>query len=173
MISSSEDVYRELIEESEESWLYGLVAFAVVEERRIEWMKHRADTTGVLPDAEQIREWYDQLPPGELLRAKGEAEGALAEYAGRVEEELLERHGQEIRDGTIVSEIRLGQRFWPQFAINFAGGLASAVMFAAILAILAFFILMDKPSIEDLAKGPGNLNGEAILGQDKEQGSNE
>lgn len=38
--SGSPDIYRELVEDSKENWLYGLVAFAVVEEQRIEWMKH-------------------------------------------------------------------------------------------------------------------------------------
>lgn len=46
MYSSSDDIYRELVEDSDESWLYGLVAYAVVEEQRIEWAKHPAANNG-------------------------------------------------------------------------------------------------------------------------------
>ena len=31
--SGSEDIYRELVDDSEENWLYGLVAFAIIEEQ--------------------------------------------------------------------------------------------------------------------------------------------
>lgn len=37
--SGPEDIYKELAEDSDENWLYRLVAFAVVEEQRIEWTK--------------------------------------------------------------------------------------------------------------------------------------
>jgi len=33
--STSDDIYQELVEESDESWLYGLVVFAIAEEQRI------------------------------------------------------------------------------------------------------------------------------------------
>ena len=89
MVSSADDIYRELVEEAEEDWLYGLVAFAVMEERRIEWMQHRETATGSVPNADQIREWYEQQPPGALLRAKGEAESALQLYSDDVLQEVL------------------------------------------------------------------------------------
>ena len=38
--SGPEDVYRELVDESEEHWLYCLIAFVIVEEQKIEWIKH-------------------------------------------------------------------------------------------------------------------------------------
>lgn len=44
--SGSADIYRELVEDSKENWLYGLVAFAIVEEQRIEWMKHHEVQNG-------------------------------------------------------------------------------------------------------------------------------
>ncbi len=76
-ISSSEDVYRQLVEESDEDWLYGLVAFAVVEEQRIEWMKHFEEHNGRAPSTVDIQHWYEQQPEGVLLRAKGDSENAL------------------------------------------------------------------------------------------------
>lgn len=66
-----EDIYKELVEESDENWLYGLVAFAVIEEQRIEWMKHLQQNAGQAATPEQISEWYQQQPPNCLLRAKG------------------------------------------------------------------------------------------------------
>ena len=42
--SGPDDIYQELVEESDANWLLGLLAFAVVEEQRIEWMKHRMRT---------------------------------------------------------------------------------------------------------------------------------
>ena len=56
--SGPEDVYRELVEESEENWLSGLVAFAIVEEKKIEWMKHHREQHNMQPNPRQICEWY-------------------------------------------------------------------------------------------------------------------
>jgi hypothetical protein len=70
-LSNSNDVYGELVEESEESWFYGLLAFAIVEEQRIEWMKHFLEHNGGSPTAVDIQHWYEQQPPNVLLRAKG------------------------------------------------------------------------------------------------------
>src|SRR5690606_40951989 len=89
-----EDIYRELVEESDENWLYGLVAFAVIEEQRIEWMKHMQENTGRLPTPEQVSEWYQQQPPNCLLRAKGTAENALQLYS-RSEEHTSELQSRE------------------------------------------------------------------------------
>jgi hypothetical protein len=89
-ISSSEDVYRQHVEESDEAWLYGLVAFAVVEEQRIEWMKHIEEHNGRAPSTVDIQRWYEQQPGGVLLRAKGDTENALTLYADEVLQEILE-----------------------------------------------------------------------------------
>jgi hypothetical protein len=40
------DIYKKLVEDSNENWLYGLVAFAIVEEQRIEWMRHFEECNG-------------------------------------------------------------------------------------------------------------------------------
>lgn len=171
MVENAEEVYAELVEDSEEDWLYGLVAFAVLEERRIEWMQHCTAKTGVTPTADEIKSWYEQQPPGELLRMKGEAETALAQFAQRVEEELLARDQDDIRNGIIVSEIRQSSRFWPQFGVGVVASLVGALLFGAILAILAFFLLSGQPSIGDLTRGLGNNNDETSIEQ--ESGSDE
>lgn len=142
-ISSSEDVYRQLVEESDEDWLYGLVAFAVVEEQRIEWMKHFEEHNGRAPSTVDIQHWYEQQPEGVLLRAKGDSENALRNYHDGVLQEILEIERREVAEGVIVSEIQLARRFWPQFGINVAAGLASAVLFAAVLVLVAVIVLTE------------------------------
>ena len=49
--SGPEDVYKELVENrpDDEEWLLGLVAFAVVEEQKIEWIKHQKENSGQIP----------------------------------------------------------------------------------------------------------------------------
>ena len=144
----SEDVYRELVENSDQSWLLGLVAFAVVEEQRIEWMRHYEKTHGALPAPDQVRAWYEQQPPGVLLRAKGTAENALVAYTEEVAAEMDSEHRKEIESGIVVGEIRQLGKFWPQFGVNVAGGFVSALIFAAILAIFAFLVFNDTSAVD-------------------------
>ncbi len=151
-ISRSDDVYRQLVEEAEEDWLFGLVAFAIVEEQHIEWMRHFEEHHDRPASADEIEHWYEQQPEGVLLRAKGTAEAALKLYADDVLQEVLDDERREVSEGVIVSEIRLARRFWPQFGINVAAGFASALVFAAVLAVVAFFVLTD-PSPVKLGKG--------------------
>jgi len=150
--SGEEDVYRELVENSEESWLLGLVAFAVVEEQRIEWMRHHENNHGALPSPEQVRAWYEQQPPGLLLRAKGTAENALVAYSEEVSAELDSDHRKEIETGIVVGEIRQLGKFWPQFGVNVAGGFASALLFAAILSVVAFLVFNDTSPVDMVKK---------------------
>jgi len=147
-ILNSEDVYRRFVEDADEDWLFGLVTFAIVEEQRIEWMKHNEQLNNRAPNAEQIQKWYEEQPSGVFLRAKGTAENALQAYAADVLEEVLETERREVAESTIVEEIRLARRFWPQFGLNVGAGFASAVLFAAVLAVLAFIVLRDPSPVE-------------------------
>jgi hypothetical protein len=146
--SGPEDVYDELVENSEESWILGLVAFAVVEEQRIEWMKHQVEHTGNRPDAAAIKSWYEQQPKSVLLRARDTAETRLKDYSSTIVEEILEESGKEIEEGIIVGEIRAANKFWPQFGVNFAGGFASALVFAGFLVLMAFLVFNDISPIQ-------------------------
>ncbi len=148
----AQDIYRELVEDSKESWLLGLVAFAVVEEQRIEWMRHYEESQGALPNAEQVQGWYEQQPPGALLRAKGTAENALLAYSEEVSAELDTEYRKEIENGIVVGEIRELKQFWPQFGVNVAGGFASALLFAAILTLVAFLVFNDTSPVEMVKK---------------------
>lgn len=146
--SGPEDVYRELVEESEENWLSGLVAFAIVEEKKIEWMKHHREQYNMQPSPRQICEWYEQQPERELLLAKAMAEGVLSAYSAEVVEDIEVDLRREIEEATIVREIRRYGSFWPQFCVNLVGGLASAVLFTGFLVLIAFFVLNDTSPTE-------------------------
>lgn len=109
----SSDIYSELVENSEQSWLLGLVAFAIVEEQRIEWMRHYEGTNEKSPSDDEIKTWYKQQPSSVLLRAKGTAESALQAYSEEVLAEVYEQQQREVREGVIVEEIRELKKFWP------------------------------------------------------------
>lgn len=143
LLSDSQDVYRICVEEAEENWLFGLVRFAIIEEQRFEWMRHFNENNGSRPSEADIREWYEQQPPGVLLRAKGTAENALQLYADEVLQEILSDERREVADGVIVNEIRLMRKFWPQFGIGVAAGLVSAFLFAVIVTSMYFILIAD------------------------------
>lgn len=145
--SGSADVYRELVEDSQESWLLGLVAFAIVEEQRIEWMRHHEERTGSAPTAEQVQSWYEQQPPGALLRAKGEAENALEAFSADVSASMDEEYRRKIEESVIVSHIKSLGRFWPNFGVNLAGGIASSLLFGALLVAVWFLVVNDTSPV--------------------------
>ena len=146
--SGPEEIYKKLVQDSEESWIYGLVAFAVIEEQRIEWMKHQESNNGSLPTADEIKSWYEHQPESVLLKAKGTAENALKVYSDEVVDIVLEEQHKEIEEGIIVNEIRDLKAFWPQFGVNLAGGFVSALLFALFLAIMAFFVIYDTSPVQ-------------------------
>lgn len=76
-LTGSEDAYSTLVERGEEGWIPGLVAFAIFEEQRIEWMRHIQSRSGCLPSSEQIREWYEQQPISALIGARAIAKTML------------------------------------------------------------------------------------------------
>lgn len=157
--SGSEDIYNELVEESDENWLYGLVAFAVIEEQRIEWAKHMRENSGSDPTPEQVSEWYQQQPRNCLLRAKGTAENALQTYSNQVIDVAIEDYKKEIDQSYIVNEIRDLKRFWPQFGVNLAGGFVATVLFAALLSIIAFIVFNDSSPVQMVRDMNGTLEG--------------
>ena len=118
------------MQSADEGWLHGLVAFAIIEEQRIEWMRHQKLLNGATPSPEEIRSWYEQLPEGALRRAKSEAESALQAYSEDVFDETYDaevaKQVEDFKSGLIVTEIRKLGAFWPQFGVNVAGAEASS-----------------------------------------------
>ncbi|KYZ85095.1 hypothetical protein A3Q32_20970 [Alcanivorax sp. KX64203] len=148
--SGSEGIYKELVEDvpEDEEWLLGLVAFAVVEEQKIEWIRHQAEHNGGVPPDEEISQWYQKLPAGVLLRAKDTAEARLRNYGENAILTYMDDYEMEFRDGVLLNEIRGVKKFWPQFGVNVAGGFFSTFLFAFILAIVAFIVLHDVSPVE-------------------------
>ncbi len=161
-LSQQEDVYDALVENSDEDWLLGLIAFAVIEEQKIEWIKHQFENTGAKPTDEEITKWYEQQTKGTLIRAKDIAENQLEDHLNEVMYAVLEDYKQEVAEGAIINEIqnlkefqeatknivikemKNSKAFWPQFGINVVGGVVSALLFAALLAVIAFFVITDS-----------------------------
>lgn len=167
--SGPEDIYDELVENSEENWILGLVAFAVVEEQRIEWMKHQTKHNGAAPTADEIKLWYEQQPKSVLLRARDTAEARLKDYSTSIVDQVLEDTRKEIEQGIIVNEIREIKSFWPQFGVNMAGGFVSALLFAVFLVLMAYLVLNDASPVQFGSKfGQSNeVNDHGQDGSDK------
>lgn len=143
-----EEIYEELVEKPERNWLHGLVAFAVIEEQRIEWMKHQRENNGAKPSPDEIIEWYKQQPEGVLLRALDTAEARLKDYSNFVVDTVISETIEEIKEGVLVGEIRDLKRFWPQFGVNLAGGFVSAILFACFLVLIAFVVFNDVSPVK-------------------------
>jgi hypothetical protein len=150
--SGPEDIYKELVENSpdDKEPLLGLVAFAVVEEQKIEWMKHQQETNEQPPSTEDIENWYKQQPPGVLDRAKETAETKLREYGSNEVDRYREQYQEEFEEGLVAGEIRSIKK--SQFGVSLAGGFVSALIFAALLALVAFFVFNDSSPVDIGAK---------------------
>jgi len=148
--SGPDDIYRELVDESDENWLLGLLAFAVIEEQRIEWAKHRFETSGSSPTTADVQAWYESQPQSTIVKAKAEAEAALRTYGAQAVEEFDDTYRQEIAQGIVIAEIQKLGRWVPQLGMNVLGGVIGSIVFTALLIIIAFFVL-HEPSTNDIA----------------------
>ena len=168
--SGPEDIYKEVVEDvpEDEEWLLGLVAFAVVEEQKIEWIKHQTDNNGGSPSNEDIQAWYEQLPSGVLLRAKDTAGARLRGYGENAISTYMADYEKEFRDGALMNEVADLKKVWPQFGVNLAGGFISALLFAAVLTLFAFFVLNDTSPVE-IGK---SLREQAEVSENGKKGSN-
>lgn len=146
-VSNSADVHRLLVDEAQHSWELGLLAFAIIEDQKFDWIAHFRENNGRDPDEAEIRNWYEQQPESEFTRAIADAEHALQLVADDALKDILDRERLEVERGVIVSEIRLSRRFWPQFGINVAAGVISSLLFAAILVLFALLVFLDPSPI--------------------------
>lgn len=147
-LSEAEEMYDVLVENSDENWLLGLLAFAIIEEQRIEWLKHQAINNKNKPTPSEVQNWYEQQPEGVLLRAKDTAEARLKDYSNQIVELVLDDQRKDIEQSIIVKEIQEIKKFWPQFGVNLAGGFVSALLFATLLTIVAFFVINDTTPVK-------------------------
>jgi hypothetical protein len=76
----------------------------------------------------------------------------LTDYAEEAVGNFLDDFRRETEESIIVTEIRELRRFWPQLGINIVGGMASSLLFAALLTVMAFLILNDSSPVTIGAK---------------------
>lgn len=148
--SGADDVYRELVDESDDNWILGLLAFAVVEQQRIDWAKHRTETTGISPSALEVTKWYEDQPQSVMVRAKAEAQTALETYGAEAVEEFDDSYRKEIAQGIVVAEIQKLGKWAPQLGMNVIGGIIGSIVFTALLIVVGYFVL-HEPSTNDIA----------------------
>lgn len=146
-IAGPEDTYRKLVQQAEGGWLHGLIAFAVLEEQKIEWMRHVETISGSLPTGEEVRSWYRHQPASVLRRAQEAAEGILRGYGSELSESIEGDYRREIIDSVVVSEIRSINRFWPKFIANVAAGFVAALLFSTLLVLLTLIAFRDPSPI--------------------------
>ena len=139
----AEDVYNKLVEDNEANWLLGLVAFANIEEQRIEWIKHQHATKGNAPTSAENQHWYEQITEGMILRATDAAKTRLEGYADDVLVAARYEMYKDIAESVTIKEIRQSNTFWSQFGVNVAGGFVAALLFAILLGLFAFFIVYE------------------------------
>ena len=146
----SHDIYKVLVEDApdDEEWLFGLVAFAIIEEQRIEWVRHQTEHNRGAPSQDEVDRWYAQQPKGVILRAKDSAEARLTNYAQDAINSYMIDFEKEIEEGVVVGEIREIKKFWPQFGVNLAGGFVSTLLFAIALTLVAFFVYNDTSPVD-------------------------
>lgn len=143
-----EDVHRIMVERAKHSWLLGLVAFGIFEDRRFDWMRHFTEHKQRLPTDEEISSWYEQQSPRVVDDIIADAENSLKIYGEEVLEHTIEDLRRETATGVIVDEIRLSRNFWAQLGVNVLGGILSAFIFAAILVILVVIIFSDPSPVK-------------------------
>ena len=163
--SSPEDVYKELVDDPEAGWLQGIVAFAIVEEHKIRWLRHYRQHNGKQPEPADVVDWYKQQPPSVISGAKIDAETALRAYHEGAVNRALAEEGKIVAEVMIVSEIRKLCGFMPQFWASFAAGFAASMLFAIMLAMVAFVALQDASPVDVGVKLRGVLE-ETKDGQD-------
>lgn len=147
--SKSDDVYRKLVEESKDAWILGLLAFAIVEQQRIDWTKHRLANSGTGPSSEEVTKWYEDQPESTLARAVAEAQTALENYGAEAVDVFDDAYRTEIAQGIVVGEIQKLGRWGPQLGMNVVGGVIGSLVFTAALILLGFFVL-NEPSVNDV-----------------------
>lgn len=147
LLSGSEDVYRICVTDSETSWETGLMAFALLEERRMEWMVHHEEHNTSPPTVEEIKGWYAQIPFNDLLRLNSQAQDVLSVSAEDFLREILATERQKTIDDVIVREIKVAARFWRQALVGIVGN-----FFFALLLVAFWFIFISDASPVNLGR---------------------
>lgn len=72
---------------------------------------------------------------------------ALQAFSSEVAASMDEEYRRKIEESVIVSQIKSLGRFWPNFGVNLAGGIASSLLFGALLVAVWFLVVNDTSPI--------------------------
>ncbi|MDA0231379.1 MAG: hypothetical protein O3B21_14490 [Proteobacteria bacterium] len=76
-VNTSQDTHRQLVTEPVYSWTLGLMAYAIVEDQKYEWIAHLKKTEDREPTPAEIENWFRSRTPESFTRAVADAEHAL------------------------------------------------------------------------------------------------
>jgi len=161
--SGPEDVYCAAVDAAGSVWVKSLLAFALVEQQRLEWAHHRLATTGQRAGPLDLVRWYEEQPPSVITRALDGAQAALDDYSTHSMDVFDDAYRRQVADDVVVGEIRKLSRLAPQVGISVLGGLIGSVTFTAFLIVFSWFVL-NEPSPNVISKS---------LRQHQEQSSHE
>ena len=153
-LADSSEVYNRLVVNSDDDWALSLLAFAVVEENRFEWMEHQKESTGSKPTVEEIKKWYAQQPEIVLIRARTDAQNALIGFTEEAISSAIQKDRENFRKSTVINEIqkegnklideiqKIG-KFWPQLGKNIAYSFISSVLFTLLTIVIIYLLLFN------------------------------
>lgn len=143
MLKDSKDVHRIFIENPENSWTLGLMAFAIFEDRRFDWMQHFEENEKRPPTPQEIEFWYTQQPDRTLIETLSDAENALAIFAEDTVKEIKNEMKRDAEKEALFIAISSLNKPWKEFGISLISGVISSCIFTAILILFAIFVLAD------------------------------
>lgn len=146
-----EDVYNAAVQAAGGVWVKSLLAFALVEQQRLEWAHHRLVTTGQRAGPLGLVRWYEEQPPSVIARALNGAQAALDDYNANSMDFFDDAYRRQVADDVVVGEVRKLGRLAPQVGISVLGGLIGSVTFTAFLIVFSWFVL-NEPSANVISK---------------------
>ncbi|MBT3628474.1 MAG: hypothetical protein HOM52_06420 [Rhodospirillaceae bacterium] len=154
-VNTPQDAHRQLVTEAEHSWTLGLMAYAIVEDQKYEWIAHLKETEGREPTTTEIENWFRSRTPESFTRVVADAEHALQLVADDALEEIIGDERRGAFESGIVEAVNGMTGSWRQFGIGIGASLVGAILFAILILVVAF-IAIDNRSIVDLVKESPN-----------------
>ena len=114
-IKSSLDVHKMLVTDAEHSWTLGLMAYAIVEDQKHEWISHITMLNDREPTHTEIEEWFRQRTPESFHRALADAENTLQLVADDALKEIIEIERREVLEQAVIQSIESHSGGWRQF----------------------------------------------------------
>ena len=152
---NSDEAFALLVTEAEESWTLSLMAFALLEQQRVEWVDQFRSVHGREPSVEETTGWYAGRTPGDYLRVKGEAENTLSLFVEQTVEEAISEAESLWKRDAIFSHIKMYNGFFRQAGTNIVGGVIAAFVFSFVVLYQPAMIL--TPSGDSQASESLNL----------------